>query len=369
MIDNSGQTDVIFLDLSKAFDKISHSGLIFKLNKLGFPCTLVKWIISYLELRKQFVDLNGSYSDTLPVISGVPQGSVLGPLLFLIYINDITTCVNQDVNIRLFADDCLLFKTINNVNDQVSLNESLDAIFTWCNLWGMTLNPEKTVFMRITNKKSPLKYQYTINNAPVSLTDSFKYLGVTITGNLTWSSHIDNICASARRKLGLLKHKLKYSPPNVKMLAYNTLIRSRLEYASVVWDPHTKKDINKLEHVQRQAVRFIYNRYQRLDSPSTLMQNNSIATLESRRKSNRLKFLADLWNRKLRLDPSTFLTPLSTRPTRHYHPFKFTPLFARTNTYKYSFFPRTISDWNSLPAATFTSNNLHASIDQLFQML
>lgn len=155
MIDNSGQIDVIFLDLSKAFDKISHSGLTFKLNKLGFPCTLVKWIISYLELRRQFVDLNGSYSDPLPVISGVPQGSVLGPLLFLIYINDISTCVNQDVNIRLFADDCSLFKTFNNANDQVSLNESLDAILTWCNMWGMTLNPE-IVFMRITNKKSPL---------------------------------------------------------------------------------------------------------------------------------------------------------------------------------------------------------------------
>lgn len=366
VIDKSGQTDVVFIDFSKAFDRISHSKLIFKLNLLGLPSTIVNWIKSYLHSRVQFVDINGSHSDFLPVNSGVPQGSVLGPLLFLIYINDVVSCVKEGVEIRLFADDCLLSSTINSSNDQQILNDSLDAINNWCDLWDMKLNTEKTVFMRITNKKQPHEHQYTINGLPISRTDSFKYLGVTITSNLTWSSHILKVCASARRKLGLLRHKLKNSPANIKLLAYTSIVRPCLEYACVVWDPHTKKDIDNLEKIQRLAVRFIYNRYRRHDSPTELMKINKIPTLESRRKMNRLKFLFQLSHGNIRLETSAFLTPLSSRPTRNYHSAKFTPITARTNNFKYSFFPRTITDWNNLPHEILSSENVLKSIDQMF---
>lgn len=365
IIDKSGQIDVIFLDFSKAFDRVSHSGLLFKLNQLKIPHTLINWIASYLEMRKQFVDVGGHLSDPAPVNSGVPQGSVLGPLLFLIYINDITKCVDESVGIRLFADDCILYKPVNSDNDQTTLNNSLNAITNWCETWDMKLNQDKTVFMRITNKKNPIMTKYLIKGVEISQTNSFKYLGVTFSSNLTWSTHIDTICASARRKLGLLRHKIKNSPSHVKLLAYNTLIRPLLEYATIVWDPHTKKDINKLEQIQRLAVRFIYNRYRRLDSPTELMKLNNIMTLQARRKIARLKFLYQLWNHKLLLDPSLYLEPLSSRPTRHYHPLKFTPIFARTNNFKYSFFPRTIADWNALPPEMFTSSNVQSFIEQL----
>lgn len=367
VIDKSGQVDAIFLDLSKAFDRVSHSGLLYKLNQLNVPCTLIKWIASYLEVRKQFVDIGGQVSDLGSVNSGVPQGSVLGPLLFLVYINDITSCVHESVGIRLFADDCLLYRAVESTDDQTTLNNSLNAISNWCDKWGMKLNETKTVFMRITNKKFPLLYDYSINGSQIAHTNSFKYLGVTFTNNLTWSTHIDTICASARRKLGLLRHKLKKSPPDVKLLAYNTLIRPRLEYACIVWDPHTKNDINKLEQIQRLAVRFIYNRYRRHDSPTCLMKTNNIMTLQNRRKITRLKFLYQLWNRKLSLDPLPYLQLLPHRPTRNYHPLKFTPIFARTNNFKFSFFPRTINDWNVLPPEIFLSNNVPQLIDQLFE--
>lgn len=255
-------------------------------------------------MRKQFVDISGHISENAPVNSGVPQGSVLGPLLRLIYINDITTCVDEGVGIRLFADYCVLYEAVNSINDQTTLNHSLNDITNWCDTWDMKLNHEKTVMMRITNKKSPLLYQYLIRGDQISQTNSFKYHGVTFTSNQRWSTHINVICASARRKLGLLRHKIKNSPSPVKLLAFNTLITPILEYASIVWDPQTKKDINKLERIQRLALRFIYNRYRRHDSPTDLVKLNNIVTLQSRRKIARLKFLYQLWNREFLLDSS-----------------------------------------------------------------
>lgn len=154
----------------------------------------------YLAMRKQFVDIGWQISENAPVNSGVPQGSVLGPLLFLIHINDITTCVDEDVGIRLFADDCVLYKAVHSINDQTTLNNSLNVITNWRDTWDIKLNQEKTVMMRITNKKCPILYQYLIRGDQISQTNSFKYLGVTFTSNLTWSTHIDVICASAQRK-------------------------------------------------------------------------------------------------------------------------------------------------------------------------
>ena len=178
---------------------------------------------------------------------------------------------------------------------------------------------------------------------------NYKYLGVTICNNLSWNLHVQNISSSAFRKLCFLKYKLKHAPAPVKLLAYDYLIRPKLEYACIAWDPYTQCNIKKLEQIQRQAIRFVYNKFSTFDSPTELMQSNDIPTLESRRKKLRLDFLSQLLTNKLALDPAAYLSPLMTRPTRQHHPNALTPYFARTNLFKYSFFPRTINDWNSLP--------------------
>lgn len=193
-----------------------------------------------------------------------------------------------------------------------------------------------------------------ISNNSLAEVNEYKYLGVTITNNLNWNTHIRNICASAFRKLCQLRHKLKDAPTHVKYLAYTTLIRPKLEYACTVWDPYTKVNINNLEKIQRRAVRFIYSNYNRLDSVSQLMNTNKIQTLELRRKFFRLKFLHQLVNKKLGLDSSLYVNPLSTR-TRHTHDKSLTPFFARTNYFKFSFFPRTVAEWNSLPSSALSS--------------
>lgn len=143
---------LFFLDFSKAFDLVTHSKLISKLHNLCLPVNLIDWIRSYLHICKQYVKVNNCMSGILPVSSGVPQGSVLGPVPFLVYINDIVESIyTSQVHIKLFADDCILFKTINAPNDKKCLQSNLCAISKWCEDWSMKLNSDKSVVMHIKN--------------------------------------------------------------------------------------------------------------------------------------------------------------------------------------------------------------------------
>lgn len=208
--------------------------------------------------------------------------------------NDIVTVVKPGTQIRLFADDCVVFRTIKSMDDQKELNSSLNNIFLWCEEWGMAANVDKTVSLRITHKKNPLEYAYKMGSVPLKQVESYKYLGVTFTNNFSWNLHIDNTCSSAFRKLTYLRHKLRNAPSNVKLLTYLTYIRPKLEYACVAWDPYTKVNVNKLERIQRKSVRFIYSKFKRSDSPSELMLANDIPLLEQRRRKHRLDFLHNL---------------------------------------------------------------------------
>lgn len=316
---------------------------------INLPAYLINWISAYLTNRKQFVVIDDNFSGELPVTSGVPQGSILGPLLFLIYINDITDTITEPVQIRLFADDCVVFNEITCSDDQAALNSNLQNIVSWCEKWNMELNVEKSVYMKITKKVKKLSFPYNIASKALIEVNQYKYLGVTITNNLSWNTHISNICKSSFRKLCFLRHKLKQAPHNTRLTAYYSLIRPKLEYACTVWDPYTKRNTDALEMIQRKAIRFIFSKYRSTDSPSTLMLTNSIPTLQLRRKILRLKFMFLLKNNRLSLNPQPFITPLEARRTRHRHAESLTPYSTKTNVFKYSFFPRTITDWNNLP--------------------
>lgn len=147
--------DMLFFDFSKAFDKVPHGKLIYKLECIGLPSNIISWIQAYLRHRQQFVEIKQCSSDARHVTSGVPQGSVLGPLLFLIYINDISENIPRDVHVNLFADDCVIFKKVASQNDHQSLQQSVTAISEWCRLWGMEINVQKTVLLRVTRKREP----------------------------------------------------------------------------------------------------------------------------------------------------------------------------------------------------------------------
>lgn len=344
-INNGKQTDVIFMDFKKAFDKVSHKKLLFKLSKIINNHQLLNWLTAYITNRKQFVVFNGETSEDVSVDSGVPQGSVLGPLLFLLFVNDIVC--NIPVKIRLYADDCVIYTEVNSVADQILLNNTLNKIALWCDKWQMCINFDKTVFMRITHRKSPLAYTYSANNNFLHEVYQYKYLGLWISNTLNWTQHIDYVVRNANCKLFYLRRALKFSTHDVRITAYKALILPSLDYAAIFWDPFTRTNINKLETIQKKGVRFIYNSYGRT-SVSTLLSRASLPPIAERNRLARLKFLYQIVKSHYKLDISNIITFSSGYATRQRHQMTITPHRSRNNTFKYSFFPRTITEWNQL---------------------
>lgn len=344
-INNGNQTDAIFLDFRKAFDTVSHNKLLYKLNLVLQNPKLISWISSYITGRLQMVSFNQHCSGRVSVSSGVPQGSVLGPLFFLIFINDIVDGI--PVKIKLYADDCILYCEVKNSNDQLLLNQAFEKVMSWCESWQMCLNLEKTVAMKITRKKTPLTYYYGYKNNYLSEVTEYKYLGLLITSDLRWNKHIDQVIAHTQRKLFFLRRALKLSTPTVRLLAYKSVILPGLDYAAIIWDPYTKTNIDKLESIQKRAVRFIYNRYDRT-SVTDLLTRAKLQPLSTRNRHSRLKFLYQILMGHVKVDTYSVMPLTSRYSTRLRHDRTLTPHQTRNNAFKYSFFPRTVNDWNLL---------------------
>lgn len=257
--DNRIQSDVIYLDISKAFDCVPHDLLIKKLKTFGFNGKLLNWIKNYLEKRKQRVVIEGEHSNFCKVTSGVPQGSILGPMLFLLYINDMSTCVNNsECKLYLYADDSKLVRDIKNQNDCMELQISINNLLRWSNDWCMNFNFTKCCIMSFAKAKSLINYDYYMGNNLLTRVDSMVDLGITVCSNLRWDSHIDNITKRAYQRLGLVKRCIGSScDMNIKNLCYKSLVRPILESNSCIWSCNTKKLLTKIESVQRRATKFI----------------------------------------------------------------------------------------------------------------
>lgn len=344
-INNQSQIDAVFLDFAKAFDKISHSRLLMKLWAVLKNPQLCQWIQAYLGSRKQYVVFNEHFSQKLPVDSGVPQGSVLGPLLFLLFINDMVD--DCGVKIRLYADDCVLYSEINSTSDQNALNFELDKVMRWCRTWQMAVNYDKCAVMTISNKKNPLLYTYTVDRKSLNRVNEFKYLGLIITDNIHWDSHITAISNKALSKLHFLRRSLKRASTICKLATFKALILPILEYANIIWDPFTQTNTRKLDRVQSKAVRFIFNSY----GPSSITQLLRQADLKSitvRNKIARLKFMFKIVKGKLQSRTCDYISFSSGYSTRLRHPYSLVPFKCKNNVFKYSFFPRTVTEWNEL---------------------
>lgn len=346
-LDAGDQIDAIFIDFSKAFDTVIHSKLLYKLNIILNNPQLVDWISCFLSNRSQFVYFDSVASSVADISSGVPQGSVLGPLLFILYINDLPNNVRS--NIRLYADDCVLYQVIKSPDDHILLNDSFTSFCNWCLSWQMNINYNKTVFLSFTNKLVPSDFNYSFNGLSLQRVYQYKYLGVLFTHNLSWSSHIDYVTSKALKKLGYLRRTLSGTPRETKLTVYKTLIRPVLEYASPVWNPYKQCEIDQLESVQKKAIRFIFRRYDSAFSPTSSLLSLNLSTLSSRRGNESLKLFYSIVHSSCKLSKDRYLTRSKPSSTRHYHDLNMTPFYARTNTFKFSFFPRTVEAWNNLP--------------------
>ena len=345
----------VFLDISKAFDKVWHDGLIFKLKQNGISGSLLQLLENYLLNRKQRVVLNGSFSDYSVIESGVPQGSVLGPLLFLIYINDLESNINS--NIKFFADDTMLFSIVKSpVISAEDLNHDLAFIQQWAHQWKMEFNPDPTKqateVLFSCKKVSPKHPLLTFNGSVVKKVNEHKHLGLIFDSSLSFNKHLNEKIIKAKRNIGIIKQLSKYLPVRTLNQMYKALVRSHLDYCDIIY--HIPPKINpppqlatfdslmeKLERVQYQAALAVTGAWHGSNC-AKLNEELGWETLSDRRLCRRVLQIHKIINNKTpsylkdKLPPNHRLSSVNI----------LCRIKCRTNRYMSSFFPHAITSWN-----------------------
>jgi len=256
--DNSKQIDTIYLDIKKAFDTVPHNRLILKLRGYGFGGKLVQWIEDFLSERQQRVVLNGAASEWKSVTSGIPQGSVLGPVLFVIYINDIPDSIESFC--KIFADDTKIYSSVSNTNDQDIMQSDLLKLCEWSRQWLLEFSIQKCKTIQFGNVKYPANYHLldsSNNSCDLPNDTQEKDLGIIFESTLKFDKHIESVVNRANRLLGMIKRTFSSLNSRLFLILYKSLIRSILDYGGSVWSPSTKKNIQLIENVQRRATRLV----------------------------------------------------------------------------------------------------------------
>ena len=339
----------VFLDISKAFDKVWHEGLLYKIKSMGISGEFFNLLENYLSGRLQRVVLNGKTSSWKPVLAGVPQGSILGPLLFLIYINDLPNELKS--NAKLFADDTSLFTIVNDKNESANiLNNDLLLISEWGYKWKMLFNPDpskpaqEVLFSR--KKQSQIHPTLSLNNIQVERVASQKHLGVILDEKLNFKQHIDSAISKVNKGISVIR-KLRHSLPRKSLITiYKAFLRPLLDYGDIIYDqPHNDSFCEKLESIQYKAALAITGAIQGT-SRDKIYQELGLEPLKSRRWYKRLCCMFKIMNEKA---PNYLINLIPKRQhsirTRHNH----IPTYhCRTDCFQYSFFPSTLKDWFSL---------------------
>lgn len=343
--ENLDETRAVFLDISKAFDKVWHEGLCFKLKQNGIDGNLLKLLSSFLADRKQRVVLNGTCSEWEGVLSGVPQGSVLGPLLFLIYINDLTDNINS--NIRLFADDSSLFIKVRTIEEaQALLSTDLETITAWATQWKMEFNPEiakqaiEVIFS--TKYKRDVHPPLSCNGIPVSRQEWTKHLGFHLDEKLSFKKHVSEAIIKAKKGIALLKFLSKYINREKLDLAYKMHVRPHLEYGDVIFHARSADLMKLIESVQYQAGLIVGGCWKGT-SREKLYKELGWESLADRRIFRRHSLYYKILNQET---PEYLTEHLLTSPP------------SGTNRYKNSFFPFCYNTWQDLDPALKGADSL-----------
>lgn len=300
------QVDVIYTDVMKCFDSIYHSAINHKLKLVGFSPPLTQLIDSYLRNRKNYVSYEECTSKPFTPPSGVAQGSKLSSLLFILTFDDVHKNIKHS-QFQLYADDLKIYKEIISINDCLLLQEDIDRVQKWLKAVGLSFHPDKSYKMTYTNTKNIVKHNYTINNITTQEVDTYKDLGVTLTRNITWGAHIQKVTEKAYQKLGLI---IRYCKPindiDAILTLYRSLVRSTIEYCSVIWSPKTKKDRKQLEDIQACFVRYLFQKlngfypsYPHNISYKTLIENIPLPSIEERLSKNQFGFIEKIIKYKI----------------------------------------------------------------------
>ena len=359
-IDNNQYACMVFCDVSKAFDRVWHKGLIFKLKQLGIDGDLLEWISNYLNNRQQRVVIKSCKSDFKRTNAGVPQGSVLGPLLFLIYVNDISESLLSLT--RLFADDSSLFYSATSIFDiEGIINSDLQVLTNWAKQWLINFNPLKTEAILFTLKQFANFPKLIFNNTVIQFVNDHKHLGLTLSNTGTWHKHIENILSSASKVIGIMR-KLKFTLSRVALnQIYFSFVLPILEYSSIVWDGCSQQDSIALGRLQNEAARIVTG-LTRSVSLENLYRECGWSSLGDRRKQHKLAFMYRSANLLVPSYISDLIPPI-VRETTNY-PLRnrndiATP-FCRTELFRKSCIPSSVAMWNSLDDNLRNSSSLNS---------
>ena len=350
-LDEKQPVDVVYLDMAKAFDTVSHPKLLYKLSKIGIGGELLRWIENFLCGREQCVRVGSDKSDFTEVLSGIPQGTVLGPLLFVVYINDLNDHVLYS-NVNLYADDSKIFKKVSTIDDRRELESDLLAIEAWMSDWQMSLNVEKSeiLYMGYNNDN----YQYSLNGQAINHKDVCRDLGVLINERLTFSNHCSKLARSAHFRRRQFEKAFACDDRDFRVSLFCTYIRPILESNTVVWCPHHIRDINLIENVQRKFTKYIPGMF-RVPYQERLRMLG-LETLEVRRIKSDLTFLFKLINEYVDFDCDGLFS-FNLMNTRG-HPLKINVQRYRLDLRKYFFINRVTPIWNSLPTQVVTADSV-----------
>ena len=345
--------DTIYMDFAKAFDRVPHNRLLAKIRSLGIRGKLLNWISDFLTNRKQRVVIGNSASPWTEVTSGIPQGSVLGPILFVMYINDLPNEVMS--YIKIFADDTKIFRAIRSISDINKIQKDIDRLVAWSIKWQLYFNSSKCKVIHY-GKNNP-NHNYNINNSKLAEDDKEKDLGVLFDNKLTFQSHIRQICASANSRVGLIKKTFNnHSLSNIKLL-HKSLVRPILEYGSVIWAPHLKKDIIEIEKIQKRMTKLVP---ELSNLPYKVrLQRMNLTTLEYRRKRADIIQIFRIAKGIDNLNFQDFFEVDTNRRTRG-HRLKIRKTHCNTNKKLCAFPQRAINNWNLLPSEAIDCNTLNS---------
>ena len=350
-------TGAVFLDFKKAFDLVNHKILIKKLSVYLCNKTSQSFFESYLENRSQFVLTNGHFSSTEKVTCGVPQGSVLGPLLFCIFINDLPLCISDPlVTCDLFADDTTLHSSAKSISNlQTSLQRGLNDVASWCSSNQMIIHPQKTKCMVITSRQMhqlrPLMLNLSINNHPIEQASTHKVLGIIIDQELKWESHIDSLAKKLARSLYLLNRLAWYIDSDARKIFFNAHCLSHINYASTLWSCAAQNHLIKLNSLYKRAAKII-------------LPDKSLSTLEKQAAldilplNKQLEFnkLTSVYKTRINLAPD-YITNLLI-PSNRYNSINYLLPLTRIDLFKTSFSFSGALLWNSLPLSVKACSSL-----------
>jgi hypothetical protein len=356
-LDSGEPVDVLYLDFQKAFDKVPHLRLIAKLKDIGVRGGVLDWIAEWLQGRRQRVVIKGEASEWSKVLSGVPQGSILGPLLFLIYINDIDSGIVS--SILKFADDTKIYGKVGTSQGIEALRRDLETLSEWSEKWQMPFNIEKCKVMHFGNKNVEAKY--CMNNFKLDVITEEKDLGVIISNKFKVSKQCAKAASKGNQILGLIKRTFISKEKNIILSLYKALVRPHLEYCIQAWRPHLVKDIDILEKVQRRATKMIMECRGKTYNERLILLG--ITTLEKRRiRADMLEVFKIMKGFEgIRGDSFFEIRCSKTRG----HSMKLYKERVNKDVLKYSFGNRVVDLWNSLPEEVINSNSINSFKNRL----